>query len=70
VFFDLKDPPSGYSIVTATFSTYLCQMSLMTWMMHDLSYPLECGRDLWLGGGLLNTQGCRAVRLLVGAVDP
>jgi hypothetical protein len=70
-FFNLESPPDenlGYSIVTASFSTYLCQMSLITWMEHDLSYPLDCDGQLWLGGGLLDTSGCQAVKLLVEEV--
>lgn len=36
-FEDAPQAGSGYSIVTAGFSTYLCRMSLITWMFHDLS---------------------------------
>ena len=53
-FFDVERPPktgNGYGIVTTAFSTYLCRMSLITWMDHDLSYPLDCQGELWLGGG-------------------
>ena len=54
---------SGYQIVTASFSTYLCKLILITWMQHDLSYPETCNNGtLWLDGGLVDT-GCQRVTL-------
>ena len=66
-FFAVHDPPgqdSGYGMVTASFSRYLCEMVLITWTDHDLSYPLDCQGVLWLGGGSEN-GGCRSVNVTV-----
>ena len=66
-FFAVHEPPEqerGYGIVTASFSKYLCEMVLITWMEHDLSYPLDCQGVLWLGGGSEN-GGCRSVNVTV-----
>jgi hypothetical protein len=66
-FVDVNEPPgqgSGYGIVTASFSKYFCEMVLITWMDHDLSYPLDCQGKLWLGGGSIG-GGCRSVKLTV-----
>ena len=68
-FFNASASPgsgSGYGIVTATFSTYLCRLVLITWMMHDLSYPLNCGGELWLGGGSI-VSGCMPVNVTVSS---
>jgi hypothetical protein len=68
VFFNETDlPTSGYGIVTAGFSTYLCQLSLITWMFHDLSYIEYCGGVLSLGYGLQDSDRCHGGRLLVTA---
>jgi hypothetical protein len=68
VFFNETDrPSSGYGIVTAGFSTYLCQLSLITWMFHDLSYIEYCGEVLSLGYGLQDSDRCHGGRLLVTA---
>lgn len=55
---------NNYEIITASFNSHLCQMSLITWMEHDLSYPENCGGALWLDGGKPN-DGCMRVRLTV-----
>lgn len=59
---------SGYGIVAAGFSTYLCQLSVYTWMMHDLAYPEICGGEVRLGFGLSEVEGCESVALRVSAV--
>lgn len=64
----LPQSVSGYAIVTASFSTYLCQMSLITWMQHDLSYPESCGGVLWLDGGLID-PGCKRTRVTVSQLQ-
>lgn len=63
----LPPPSSGYGIVTASFSTYLCQLSLITWMYHDLSYPQICDGELRLGFGLSDVAGCERAVLKVTA---
>ena len=66
-FFNSTSSPegsSGYGIVTADFSTYLCQMELITWLDHDVSYPEDCSGVLWLSGGP-SGSGCKSVTLTV-----
>lgn len=58
----------GFGIVYAVFSTYLCQMSLITWMEHDLSYPEDCEGALWLDGGSPNS-GCQSVNVTVATAS-
>lgn len=60
-------PEEGdWYIVTASFSTYLCQLSLITWNLHDLSTPEDCGGYLSLGYGFGEDE-CPRVRLTVEA---
>lgn len=55
---------NSYRIVTPSFSSYLCQMTLSAWMNHDLSYSSNCGGALWLDGGEPD-DGCIRVELTV-----
>ena len=65
-FYEVSKAPedSGFAIVTASFSTYLCSLSLITWMDHDLSYPVDCEGELWLSGGGSNDH-CAPVNVTV-----
>lgn len=58
-------PEQGdWFIVTASFSTYLCRLSLITWNLHDLSTPEDCYGYLSLGSGFGEDE-CPETRLYV-----
>ena len=67
-YFGAGDVPEGgdedWYIVTASFSTYLCQLSLITWNLHDLSTPQDCGGVLSLGYGFGEDE-CPKIKLMV-----
>lgn len=53
----------AYESVIATFSTYLCQLTLRAWLDHDLSVPEKCDGVLYLENGGVET--CEVVNLTV-----
>lgn len=59
-----EDGGGGWFEVTAGFSTFLCELSLVTWNLHDLSTAQDCAGALALGYGFGGDQ-CPDTRLTV-----